>query len=144
VKKLTFFLIIVASIFCACKDSNQVSTKEPKIQTQKSKASSGLVHTVYFWLKADTSPEQRKTFEAALVSLGKVKSIDKYYWGKPAPTPQRDVVDHSYDYAINVFFKSLEDEASYAVDPDHDKFRIEFGPMFEKVIVYDNYFGLDY
>jgi len=131
----------MCSILLSCKQVEQVKETKSNISTQITKTSSGLIHTVYFWLKADTTPEQVKSFESSLQELGKIKSIDDYYWGKPAKTPTRDVTDHSYDYAINVFFKSLEDEASYQVDPDHDKFRVMHGPIFEKVIVYDNAFG---
>lgn len=99
-----------------------------------------LIHTVYFWLTDDLPIRRKKEFEQALEDLSKVPSIDKFYWGVPAKTADRDVTEKSYDYAINVFFKSVADEAAYQIDPLHLKFVEENKAIFKEVIVYDNTF----
>lgn len=112
--------------------------QENKIVKKETMAENGLIHTVFFWLPEETTDERRKEFEQALIDLSKVPSIAKFYWGPPAETVSRDVVDSSYDYAINVFFKSVEAEAEYQVDPLHKKFVEEQKEIFEKVVVYNN------
>lgn len=98
----------------------------------------GLIHTVYFWLPEDISKERKLEFEQALRDLSKVPSIARYYWGPPAATEDRAVIDNSYDYAINVFFVDIAAQDAYQIDPLHLKFVEEQKEIFEKVIVYDN------
>lgn len=120
-------------VFSSC------NAQQEKVSINKQEmVSNGLIHTVYFWLNDDVSDERKKEFEQALVDLSKVPSIDKFYWGPPAPAMTRDVIDASYDYAINVFFKSVEAEAEYQVDPLHLEFVEGQKAIFKKVIVYNN------
>lgn len=147
----SIYLFVFASLaFCACKNEghhnhshghnhgHETSHAHAHDHPHHTEAETGVIHTVYFWLKDDVSEEDRKTFEQALNDLAKVPSISEYYWGKPAGTEARDVTDQSFDYAINVFFDSVEDEAAYQIDPLHLKFVEAFGKIFETVKVYDN------
>lgn len=137
-------LILTISIFVFANCTAQRDTK-PNTQTINESAvemeSTPLIHTVYFWLVDDVTEDRKKAFEQALQDLSKVPSIDKYYWGVPAKTADRDVTEKSYDYAINVFFDSVEDEAAYQIDPLHLKFVEENKALFKEVIVYDNTFA---
>jgi len=98
----------------------------------------GLIHTVYFWTKEGTTDEQNTAFEAGLQKLGTCPQIHEYYWGPPASTEARGVVDNSYTYAINVHFKSVEDEHEYQNEPIHLEFIENHKDIWEKVVVYDN------
>lgn len=134
--------LLIISIFVLSNCTAQRDTK-PKVTTQMieespTSADTKLIHTVYFWLTDDATDERKKAFEKALEDLSLVPSIDKFYWGVPAATEERGVIDSSYDYAINVFFNSLEDQLAYQVDPLHLKFVEENEAIFKKVIVYDN------
>ena len=97
-----------------------------------------LIHTVFFWTKEGTTEEQKKAFEAGLVKLGTCPQIGAFYWGPPAATEKRGVVDNSYDYAINVHFESLEMQAAYQPEPIHMEFIENHQDLWDKVVVYDN------
>jgi len=130
-------ILLLLTLFSLASCTGQ--TGKEKASTQKSEmAESGLIHTVYFWLTDDITEERKKEFEQALIDLGEVPSIDKYYWGPPAKTVERDVIDATYDYAINVFFKSIEAEDEYQVDPIHLKFVETQKDIFKVVKVYNN------
>ncbi len=96
-----------------------------------------MIHTVFFWLDENLSKEELTEFEEALVLLGTVPTIDQYYWGPPAATENRDVIDNSYSYAINVHFSSLKAQKTYQDHPIHKEF-LKQAPKWKKVIVYDN------
>ena len=115
---------------------NQNTSKEYSDSDHMSKP--GLIHTVYFWTKEGTSKEDLAAFEKGLVTLGTCPTIQAYYWGPPAPTEDRGVIDNSYTYAINVHFATLEDEAAYQIEPIHLKFIEDHNAIWEKVVVYDN------
>jgi len=97
-----------------------------------------LIHTVFFWTKEGTTAEQKKAFEAGLAKLGTCPQIQSYFWGPPAPTENRDVVDNTYDYAINVHFASVNDQNEYQDEPIHQEFITNHQDLWEKVVVYDN------
>ncbi|MEL6390997.1 MAG: Dabb family protein, partial [Bacteroidota bacterium] len=97
-----------------------------------------LIHNVYFWVKEGTTDEQLASFEKGLKKLGTCPQIDQYYWGAPASTIARDVVDHSYAYAINVHFASVELQEEYQTEPIHLAFIEDHKDIWSKVIVYDN------
>ena len=96
-----------------------------------------LIHTVFFWLDEDLSEAEVAEFEEGLVKLGTISTIDKYYWGKPAATENRGVLDNSYSYAINVHFNSIQAHDTYQTHAEHLEF-LKLAPMWTKVVVYDN------
>ncbi len=95
-----------------------------------------LTHHVLFWLKADTSEDQKKAFRASLESLEKVESIKSIYIGTPAPI-SRPVVDITYTFSLLIVFEDLKAHDIYQVHPLHKAFLDEFRSLFEKVIIYD-------
>ena len=97
-----------------------------------------MAHTVFVWLKADTSQEDELAFIQGMKKLGEVPSLQAYYWGKAAATEKRAVIDDSYHYAINCFFKSVSDHDEYQVHPLHLEFIENHKHIWEKVLVYDN------
>jgi len=137
---LLVFISMIAFSSCGAQQGNQSEEKKEKSETmaESNIKETGMVHTVYFWLTDDVTEERKKEFEQALIDLSTVPSIDKFYWGTPAATTPRDVIDDSYDYAINVFFESIEAEAAYQVDPIHDKFVETQKAIFRVVKVYNN------
>ena len=97
-----------------------------------------FIHQVYFWLKNPGSDADReKLIEGLKKYLTGIEVLQTYHIGVPAGT-QRTVVDGSYDVSWLAVFKVKAAQDTYQVHPDHKKFVDEFGPLFEKVIVYDS------
>ena len=98
-----------------------------------------MVHNVYFWLKSETTENEKKAFEKGMRNfLGAVNEVQKYEIGMPAKTPERDVVDHSFDYSMFVWFDNVEDHNIYQTHPAHDVFVESFKGLWAKVQVIDS------
>ncbi|AFD06750.1 Dabb family protein [Solitalea canadensis] len=95
-----------------------------------------LTHHVLFWLKADTTEEQKKAFRGGLESLKGVETIKSFFIGTPAPI-ERAVVDTTYTFSLLLLFDDLAAHDVYQVDPIHKAFLDEFRVLFEKVVIYD-------
>ena len=96
-----------------------------------------LVHSVYFWLKFDLSVTEIASFEKGLQELSTIPAIHRAFYGKPAATEKREVVDDSYDYGLVVIFDNLVQHDKYQVHPTHQKFLNEHRDKWEKVQVFD-------
>ena len=96
-----------------------------------------FIHHVYFWLKDPNSETDRSKLLEGLNLLSKVKTIRKFYIGKPANT-NRSVIDRSYALSWLAFFDNPADQDSYQVDPIHLKFVEDYGHLWSKVVVYDS------
>jgi hypothetical protein len=96
-----------------------------------------LTHHVLFWLKADTSSEQKEAFKKGLQSLEKVETIKSIFIGTPAPI-ERAVVDTTYTFSLITLFDDLAGHDVYQTHPLHVAFLDEFRGLFEKVIIYDS------
>lgn len=97
-----------------------------------------LEHHVYFWLKEDRRNEaNRAAFEAGLDKLLEIETVRGGLWGPPAPTPERPVTDHSFDYALSLRFDDLAAHDSYQDCPAHDDFIRDFKDWWDKVMVRD-------
>ncbi|MEL6943396.1 MAG: Dabb family protein, partial [Bacteroidota bacterium] len=116
--KQALFLLMAATLsLTACQD---VSSFETQISDLKSQLDStqnlltqaqsamqqeeNFIHTVFFWMKDGMTEAEQEQFQAGLQSLSEIESVKKFHWGKPAGSENRDVVDHSYDYALIIHF----------------------------------------
>ena len=95
-----------------------------------------LTHHVLFWLKPETTEEQKLAFRAGLESLRGVETVEELYIGTPAPI-SRAVVDTTYTFSLNIIFKDLEGHDVYQVHDLHKAFLEEFRVLFDKVVIYD-------
>jgi len=95
-----------------------------------------IVHHVLFWLKADTTVDQKLAFRKSLETLDGVESIKTLHIGTPAPI-ERAVIDTTYTFSLTVFFDDLAGHDVYQVHPLHQAFLDEFRVYFEKVVIYD-------
>jgi hypothetical protein len=94
-----------------------------------------FIHCVYFWLKADITPEEEGRFLKGARALTKISSVKNGWVGKPAAT-DRPIIDRTYSYGLVIV---CEDEAGhdhYQVDPVHDEFR-ELHHLWTAVKIYD-------
>ena len=116
-----------------------VSHSKNKLISINKKSKKSMLHNVYFWVKEGVSDIELKKFEKGIKDfVSAVKEIQKVEIGVPAATEDRDVVDHSFDYALFVWFKTLEDHLIYQKHSAHEKFINEFSGLWEKVKVYDS------
>ena len=98
-----------------------------------------IIHNVYFWLKKDITAAQRATFESELLLLSKAPYLAHASIGKPAPTEERPVTDHSFDYTSSLHFKTMADHEHYQGGCElHQRFVQLCKPFFDRVVVYDN------
>ncbi len=96
-----------------------------------------MIHNVYFWLKEDAQDKQAE-MEAALRELVKISEIQEARIGTPAPTDERPVTDHSFDFSIYLTFASRADHDVYQDHTDHHVFVNQCKEYWKKVIVYDS------
>jgi hypothetical protein len=95
-----------------------------------------LSHHVLFWLKADTTEEQKNAFRKSLETLKGVETVKDLYIGTPAPI-ERAVVDTTYTFSLLILFADLAGHDVYQVHPLHKAFLEEFRVFFDKVVIYD-------
>jgi hypothetical protein len=96
-----------------------------------------LIHSVYFWFKADADPALVERFHHGLKSLAAIAEIQTAHFGKPAATSKRAVIEDTYAWALIETFADIEAHDRYQVHPVHEAFVREFAPCWEKVRVYD-------
>lgn len=97
-----------------------------------------MEHHVYFWLNEENkNQDDRARFEKGLASLFEIDLVEGGCWSVPAEVELRPVVDQSWDYALSMRFKTLEDQSVYQDHPDHHVFINEFKPLWAKVLVMD-------
>jgi len=96
-----------------------------------------LIHTVIFWLKEGLNDKDRAKFFKGVDSLGTIQSVEHTFIGTPANTAKRPVVDDSYDCALTVALKSIEDHDAYQVDPIHLAFIKDCAHLWENVKIFD-------
>ena len=95
-----------------------------------------LTHHVLFWLKADTTEDQKSAFRKGLESLEEIETVVTFHVGTPAPI-ERAVVDTTYTFSLTLFFHDLAGHDVYQVHPLHKAFLDEFRPLFDRVVIYD-------
>lgn len=96
-----------------------------------------IAHVVVFWLKSELSDSERAEFRSLLEALSDIPSVTKVHVGTPAATPQRPVIDTSYDFMLTVLLEDMAAHDSYQAHARHHQF-LEFAkPRWEKVCIYD-------
>ena len=143
--KSTILFAFIILLFGACSEPVDLEKLE-KLEAYKKEAeaykmkmeSASLMHTVYIWLKEDLPIAEEKAFLKGCESLGTIKSVNRMRMGGPALTEDREVVDQSYSYALNLEFVDIAAQDAYQIDPIHLKFVEDHKDKWTKVIVYDN------
>jgi hypothetical protein len=96
-----------------------------------------LIHSVYFWFKADADPAVAARFEEGLRRLTAIPDVQTAYFGRPEATPKRAVIDDSYAWGLVETFADLAAHDRYQEHELHEQFLREFSSSWEKVQVYD-------
>lgn len=93
-------------------------------------------HHVLFWLKPNTTEEQKAAFKKGLESLENIETVKIFHIGTPAAI-ERAVVDTTYTFSLAIFFEDLTGHDVYQVHELHQSFLNNFRDLFEKVVIYD-------
>jgi hypothetical protein len=96
-----------------------------------------LIHAVYFWFKAGADPALIAHFEEGLKRLSAIAEVEQAYYGRPANTSARPVVDATFAWALIATFADVAAHDRYQNHPVHHAFLEEFAVLWEKVRVYD-------
>jgi hypothetical protein len=96
-----------------------------------------MTHTVFFWLKDSLDAAGRAEFESSLRTLLGIPEAARATIGRPAATPKREVIDDSYDYALELDFVSVEAQNAYQAHPVHAKFVDSQKVKWSRVQVFD-------
>jgi hypothetical protein len=95
-----------------------------------------IAHHVLFWLKADTTNEQKIAFQKSMSTLEKIEGLKFFHAGIPSPI-ERAVIDTTYTFSLFLAFEDMTAHDVYQVHPLHIAFLEEFRIFFDKVIIYD-------
>jgi len=95
-----------------------------------------IAHHVLFWLKADTTDEQKQAFRESLQSLEGVETVKNLHIGTPALI-DRAVVDTTYTFSLIVYFDDMAAHDVYQGHELHQAFLNSFRQYFDKVVIYD-------
>lgn len=116
----------------------EFSQAKNQLKSMSKTTNKGMIHNVYFWLKEEVTDGQKKEFEQGIKDfIAAVDEIQKAEIGKPAGTPDRDVVDHSFAYSLFVWFKSVDDHNTYQHHAAHKVFIDKYAQLWSKVQVLD-------
>jgi hypothetical protein len=96
-----------------------------------------LIHSVYFWFKADADAALVARFEEGLARLTAIPEIQTAFIGRPEATPKRSAIDDTYAWALIETFADLDAHNRYQAHPIHEEFLKEFAGAWQKVHVYD-------
>lgn len=99
-----------------------------------------ILHSVYFWLDPSLTDSQKASFEAGLRSLIEIDTVHSGRFGGGAATPERSATRNTFDYALILEFKTIDDHNAYQKHPDHHAFANGFAEWFKDHIVYDTQF----
>jgi len=96
-----------------------------------------VVHHVFFWLKNPDSKEDRAKLIEGVRGLSKIENVKEIHVGVLADTEKRTVVDTSWQVSELIFFHDLAGQATYQSHQVHLDFVKNYGPLWQKVVVYD-------
>ncbi|WP_187444008.1 Dabb family protein [Sphingobacterium phlebotomi] len=113
------------------------SSLEDGAKSANTIAKGTILHSVYFWLKADISEEEEQDFLNFFAELHKVPGVQTLQYGKPAPTNPRAVVDNSFQYNLLVTFQDMDDINTYETHPTHLAAAEQYSKYWVKVEVRD-------
>jgi hypothetical protein len=93
-------------------------------------------HVVIFWTDPSRPDAPDGLIAAAKKYLESIPGIVHFHVGKMASS-HRDVVDQTYQVALNIQFQSKQAQDEYQVHPQHLEFVNQCKPLFAKVVIYD-------
>jgi hypothetical protein len=96
-----------------------------------------LSHIVIFWTKPEVANAADELIAGAEKYLRPMPLVKTFHVGRMIPS-HRDVVDQTYQVALNLQFESKQQEEEYQVHPLHLEFvEIAFKPNCSRAVIYD-------
>lgn len=94
-------------------------------------------HVVLLWYNDAVMEQEKQQVETETLKLRSIPQVVSIITGRAVPS-ERPIVDDSFDLAILMTFRSVEDLNRYRVDPQHEQFveRYIQGKVM-KLLVYD-------
>ncbi|WP_341227677.1 Dabb family protein [uncultured Arcticibacterium sp.] len=130
--------LLILSIAFSCTPAEEKATEVTEtITAEVTELENPFIHHVYFYLNNPDSAEDKAKLVEGLNKLAQVETIQKHFIGFPAST-DRDVIVKDYAVSWMCFFKNLEEEEMYQVDPIHLKFVEDYSHLWSTVKVYDS------
>ena len=93
-------------------------------------------HVVIFWTDPSKPDAPKELIAAAQQYLASIPGIVNFHVGKMVPS-HRDVVDQTYQVALNLQFQSKQAQDEYQDHPQHVEFVKRYKPLFAKLAIYD-------
>jgi len=93
-------------------------------------------HVVIFWTDPSKPDAADELIGAAEKYLASIPGIVTFHVGKMV-TSHRDVVDQTYQVALNIQFQSKQAQDEYQGHPQHLEFVKQCKPLFARLVVYD-------
>lgn len=95
-------------------------------------------HVVYFWLNKPEDASEKKQFLANLKEfISGMDNILDAFIGVPSDT-NRDVVDNTYQYCLNLGFENKAQQDIYQEHKLHKQFIDKTAHLWKRVVVYDS------
>ena len=96
-----------------------------------------LSHVVIFWTKPEVANATEELIAGAEKYISAIPLVKSFHIGRMVPS-HRDVVDQSYQVALNLQFEGKQQEEEYQVHPLHlDFVEKAFKPNCSKAVIYD-------
>ena len=96
-----------------------------------------LVHIVFFWVRKEAPASARQQLLDDCPKYLKSPTVKHLWVGTPADTPERDVVNATFDVGLTAIFDDLAGHNAYQEHPQHDKFIERNKPNFLRVEVFN-------
>jgi hypothetical protein len=93
-------------------------------------------HVVIFWTDPGKPDATNELIAAAKKYLTSIPGIVNFHVGKMVAS-HRDVVDQTYQVALNIQFQSKQAQDEYQDHPQHVEFVKQCKPLFARLIIYD-------
>lgn len=94
-------------------------------------------HIVIFWTDPANPDAPAQLVAGAEKYLRPIPLTRGYHCGYMATSERKDVVDQSYQVALNLIFDSKADQDTYQVHPLHLDFVANCKHLWKRVVVYD-------
>jgi hypothetical protein len=130
-------ILFLSTLAFSCAPVEEKTADVVEAVMESTELSNPFIHHVYFYLNNPESLEDRAKLVEGLNKLAKVETIQQHYIGFPATT-DREVIVKDYAVSWMCFFKNIEEEEMYQIDPIHLKFIEDYGHLWSTVKVYDS------
>jgi len=94
-------------------------------------------HIVVFWTDPANPNATEELLAGAEKYLRPIPLVQHYHCGRMATSERKDVVDQSYQVALNLIFETKAQQDAYQVHPLHLDFITNCKHLWKRVVVYD-------